>query len=102
RLALIDLSKYVDEKGVVHQDVRMTDKTNSVLVYIPANTTMLTSDKRPLLSITVDMANDHPVTADGQFVIGSALDFKPGGATFSPPIPRGMTYDPTNLPAGLT
>jgi hypothetical protein len=102
RLALIDLSKYVDEKGVVHQDVRVTDKTNSILVYIPANTTMLTADKRPLLSMSVDAVADHPVTADGQFVIGSALDFNPSGATFSPAITIGMTYDPTKLPAGLT
>jgi hypothetical protein len=102
RIARIDLSKVIDEKGVVHQDVRVVDKTNTVQVFIPANTTMLTSDKRPVLAIDVTTLSDHPVTADGQFVIGSALDFAPDGATFSPPITIGVSFDPAKLPVGVS
>jgi hypothetical protein len=71
-------------------------------VFVPANTTALTSDKRPVQAIGVSVLPDHPVTASGQFVIGSAMELQPSGATFSPPIDVTIKFEPTKLPAGLS
>jgi hypothetical protein len=102
RIARIDLSQNIDDRGLVHQEVRAADKSNAVQVLIPINTTALTSDKRPVQAIDVNTLGNHPVTADNQFVIGSALDLQPSGATFSPPITIGISYDPSKLTNGLT
>jgi hypothetical protein len=102
RVARIDLTQYIDDKGQVHQEIRAADKSNTIQVLIPINTTALSGDKRPLQTIDVSALTNHPVTADNQFVIGAALELQPSGATFSPPITIGISYDPAKLTNGIT
>jgi hypothetical protein len=102
RVAQIDLSQVIDDKGLIKQEVHATDPSGTVGVIIPANTHALTHDRRPLTAIQVQPLTNHPVVPDDVYLIGSAIELGPTGATFEPPITVTLTYDPKRVPTGLT
>jgi hypothetical protein len=98
----IDLSKVVDEKGMVHTETHATDPSGAVTFVLKANTQALTRDRRPLTAIQVQPLTNHPILPDNVYLIGRAEELGPTGATFDPAITVTMGYDPAAIPTGLT
>jgi hypothetical protein len=58
-----------------------------------------TSDGGPLQTITI--AADGVPSPGDQYIVVSAYDFTPDGATFDRPITVRLNYDPSNIPEGV-
>jgi hypothetical protein len=98
----IDLSKVVDEKGMLRTETHVSDPSGTVSIVFKATTQALTRDRRPLTAIQVQPLPNHPLLPDNVFLIGRAQELGPTGATFDPPITITMGYDPAAVPTGLT
>jgi len=58
-----------------------------------------TSDGGPLQTITI--AADGVPSPGDQYIVVTAYDFTPNGATFDRPITVRLNYDPSNIPEGV-
>jgi hypothetical protein len=101
-LATIELTSVIDERGIAHQPITYSDPGHRFNLLIPAGTTALDSDHRPLRSVAVYQLDDHPVVPDDQSLVGSVVEFEPSGATFDPPIRVSVGYEATSLPDGYS
>jgi hypothetical protein len=69
---------------------------------IPKGTIARTATGGPLQSISVEeICVGFPPPPAGAHIIGCVYDYKPTGATFSPPITLTLKYDPGMVPAGF-
>jgi len=69
---------------------------------IRSGTTALTKDGQALTEISIVPGTASPSPPSGEEIVGFAVDFGPGGATFSTPIAVTFEYDPALLPPGIT
>lgn len=91
----------VNSTGVVQSTTTLTSEDGRVTLNIPAGTVLKTAAGGPLISMTVSVPDSIPAPPSGKTVI-LALDFGPDGATFDPPITLTLTYEESELPAGVS
>jgi hypothetical protein len=85
--------------GTVSQDIVYSVLSGQAVLTIPKGTIALTAAGGPLQSISVEeICFGYPPDPK---IIGCVYDYKPTGATFSPPITLTLKYDPGMLPAGF-
>ena len=66
----------------------------------PAGTVAVDPRGNSLSDISVELRQPRALPSNG-VLIGDVYEFKPDGATFDPPIPISLPYDPLSLPAGI-
>jgi len=99
--APLDLSGNINGSGVVQQTIHYVILDGQGVLDI-GNGTIAKLGGNPLQSITVDeICFGYPPAPAGAKIIGCVYDYKPTGATFSPPITLTLKYDPGMLPAGF-
>jgi len=99
-----DVSDVVDEDGVFTEPVTAESEDGNASLTIGEGTTGLTAEGEPISEISIvemEEANVPPPPEEGH-VIGLAYDFGPDDATFDEPITISFTYDPDNLPEGVS
>jgi hypothetical protein len=91
---------YVNESGVLLQDVSQWSPAKDVTVNISAGTALLGPDSKPIDEFTVSAVSSPPAPPAGSHIL-AAFDFKPDGATFYPTgIQISIKFDPSKVPAG--
>jgi len=98
-----NLAGIVDTNGVFNQDVSMsltppagTQPVGSATLNIDSGTTGLTGGGQPLSQISMQQLTSAPAPPAGDNIIGLSYDFKPDGATFSPPAELVLTGIPSD------
>jgi hypothetical protein len=76
------------------------DDESALIVHIPKGTTALDADGHEVTDVSVDMKRPHDVPAD-RVIVGQVYDLEPDGATFDPPLPVVLPYDPEELRDGV-
>ncbi|MFC1979502.1 CARDB domain-containing protein [Chloroflexota bacterium] len=89
----------VDSKTT--REIWLSSSEDAVTIVIPARTTMLGPDGNPIGSIYIKVLNTPP-PPPGYTLVGPAWDCGPDGATFEPAITLTFTYDPEDIPAGMS
>jgi len=98
----IDISGSVSGNGTVTQPIVYNVLGGQAVLNIAQGTIALTATGGPLQSISVtEVCFGYPPAPAGAKIIGCVYDYKPDGATFSPPITMTLKYDPGLLPAGF-
>jgi hypothetical protein len=97
-----DLSSVINSQGIFTQPVRFTTSDGLVSLDIPSGTVGLTSNGTPLTQISVLPVASPPAPPAGDHFLGLAYDFEPSGATFNSAIYMQFTYNPANIPAGVS
>ena len=97
-----NLSSVIDSQGVFTQPVTFTFSDGLVSLDIPSGTVGLTAKGTPLTQISVLPVASPPSPPSGDDFIGLAYDFEPSGATFNPAIYMQFTYNPANIPTGIS
>jgi hypothetical protein len=99
---IADVSSVIDSQGIFTQQFTFTSSDGLVSLDIPSGTVGLTANGTPFPQISIVPVASPPVPSSGDDFIGLAYDFEPSGATFSPAIYMQFTYNPANIPAGLS
>ncbi|MBE9506108.1 MAG: hypothetical protein IMY84_04760 [Chloroflexi bacterium] len=76
------------------------DDGSALVVLIPKGTTARDADGDEVTDVSVDMRQQHDVASD-RVMAGQVFDLGPDGATFDPPLPIVLPYDPWELPDGV-
>ena len=76
------------------------DDESALVVRIPNGTTARDADGHEVTDVSVDMREPHDVPGD-KVMAGQIFDLGPDGATFDPPLPVVLPYDPWELPDGV-
>ncbi|GAI48978.1 unnamed protein product, partial [marine sediment metagenome] len=97
-----DVSGVVTEKGVFTEEVTTESKDGEVRLAIDKGTTGLTEEGKPLSEITVANVEEPPVPPADTKIVGLTCDLGPCGATFDPSITLTSTYDPDDIPEGVS
>jgi len=92
---------YSEYYGDIFQTIRGTSPDGNLSVTIPKYTVALDSDGKRLSDLDVTINDEPHAPLAGTNIIGLPYDFKPNGATFTPPITLTWTYDPDDLPASV-
>lgn len=85
-------------------DFNRASSDGDLYVSVPAGTIVRNASGNIIPSYYVQvspMPNPPPPPEDSN-IIGLAYDLQPSGATFSPPIPVAFTYDPNQIPEGIS
>jgi hypothetical protein len=98
-----DVDEYVRNLNKqLGKDAVLIVPVGQAVLTIARGTTALTATGGPLQSITVDEVRFNiPPAPAGAYIVGSAYDYSPDGATFSPPITLTLKYDPGLLPGAV-
>jgi len=98
-----DVSDVVTSSGTFTNDVTLQSDDNRVSLTIPSGTVGLTADVQPLSQISLTPSASPADPPAGSYLIGGLVyEIGPTGATFDPPITLTFTYDPADLPAGMS
>jgi hypothetical protein len=95
----------INQKGVIEETIEVSIRhpfRGTVLsLRLPAGTTALASNGNPLQKITVEWVSELPGLPEKWYLIETAYDFEPAGASFDPPIELTTGYDPQGLPEAV-
>jgi len=86
------------------EDRSITSADDSTSLLIPEGTVMRNSDGQVLPNYYIGMTEStkFPPPPEDSSIIGLPYDLKPSGATFKPPLVLTFTYNPEDLPEGIT
>lgn len=91
----------IDDQGLVVEEVQAVSFDNMAILDVLAGTLARDKGGNPLRAIKiVDLTDPHEPQAGG-VLIGKVHEFSPSGATFDPPITLIMSYNDSDLPAGM-
>ncbi len=100
--SVFDLSEVVTTEGEFNQDVEITSTDDRVNITIFEDTIGITGTGEPVTEITITGLESPPTPVEGAHIIGLAYDIEAGDATFDEPITITFTYDPTDIPEGVS
>jgi hypothetical protein len=98
----ISVRSIVNTSGVFEASANVASSDSNAAVSIDAGTTALTAASLPLSTITVTPQTSLPAPPSGSNIIGVGYEFGPSGATFSTPVHITITYDPADIPVGIS
>jgi peroxiredoxin len=90
----------VDSQGVLKSKIEISSADGGISLSIDEGTVLLSQDGEPLGTIDVVIAPSPPPAQDA-YIMGTAYDLGPQGATFTPQLWLTLSYDPEELPAGV-
>ena len=90
----------VDSQGVLKSKVEISSVGGGISLSIDEGTVLLSQDGEPLGTIDVVIASSPPLAQDA-YIMGTAYDLGPQGATFTPQLWLTLSYDPEELPEGV-
>ncbi len=98
---------FYNHKSITANFVRDKDEADSapddesaLVVRIPNGTTARDADGDEVTDVSVDVRQPHDVP-DDRVMVNQVFDLGPDGATFDPPLPVVLPYDPGELPDGV-
>ncbi len=92
----------VDSQGRLKTSVQVTSADGAISLSIDADTILLDKDEKPLQFIQATVDPTLPLPPEGACIIGMVYDLRPQGATCEPPLKLTLSYDPEELPEGMS
>jgi hypothetical protein len=92
----------VDSQGKVKTSAQATSADGTVSLSIDKDTIILDKDGEPIQLIQATIDPNPPPSPEDATKVGPVYDLAPQGAIFNPPIKLTLTYDPKELPEGLS
>jgi hypothetical protein len=92
----------VDSQGKVKTSAQATSADGTVGLSIDKDTIILDEDGKPIQLIQATIDPNPPPLPEDATKVGPVYDLTPNGATFNPPIKLTLTYEPKELPEGLS
>jgi hypothetical protein len=91
-----DFSNFVDENGYALEDIKLTNDTLKVFLFIPKGTRILNDSRKPLTKITIDPSEIQP-NHSNLILAGEMLyQLEPDGAVFDPYIIIDLPFNTSN------
>ena len=91
----------ISSSGRLLEAVDITSEDGEKTIYIAKGTYCRDEDGDRLRKLIIEVDENPPPPPGDAYIIGSAYDFTPGGATFEPPIKTAVRYDPADIPKGV-
>ena len=98
----IPFADKTDYEGKLTEDVTAETPDGQGQLTINEGTKALTKTGSRLTSLIITEMEEPPAPPPNANVIGLAYDFAPDGATFDPPATLTFTYDPDEIPEGVS
>jgi len=97
-----NVANLVTDDGVFTQDVVAASVAGEVMLTIDEGTTGTTAEGKPIDKITIVEMIEPPPPPEEANIISLTYDLGPAGTTFDPPITLAFTYDPDEIPEGIS
>jgi len=91
----------VDSQGVLKSKVEISSADGGISLSVDEGTVLLSQDGEPLPIIDVTVDPSPPLSPEGAYIVGTAYNLEPQGATFTPQLLLTLSYDPEELPEGV-
>ena len=91
-----------DVQGRLKTNVELASADGKVSLVIDKDTRLIDKDEKSLQHIRVTIAQISPLPPEGADIIGAIYELSPQGATVDPPLRLILSYDPEELPEGLS
>lgn len=95
-------ASYVTEEGVFTRDVTAQSEDNKVVLTINKGTVAKAKVGAPISQLSATGMAEPPLAPVDSSIVGLAYDLGPDGTTFTPPITLTFTYDPVDIPEGVS
>jgi len=92
----------VDSQGVLKSKVEISPADGVISLSVDESTVLLDQDGEPLRIIDVTIDPNSPIPPEGAYIVGTAYDLRPQGATFTPRLWLTLSYNPEELPDGVS
>ncbi len=92
----------INSQGKIESSAQATSAEGTISLYIDKDTIILDKDGELIQLIQATIDPNPPPPPEDANKVGPVYDLAPQGATFNPPIKLTLTYDPKELPEGLT
>jgi len=92
----------VDGGGAIESKVELSSADGGISLSVDEGTVLLDQDGEPLRFIEVTVESDLPVLPQDAHIIGEAYNLEPQGAAFDPYLSLTLSYDPEELPEGVS
>ena len=92
----------VDSQGKVKTSAQATSADGTVSLSVDKDTIILDKDGKLVQLIQATIDPNPPPPPEDATKVGPVYDLAPQGATFNPPIKLTLTYEPKELPEGLS
>ncbi|MBN2186815.1 MAG: redoxin domain-containing protein [Dehalococcoidia bacterium] len=93
---------FVDNQGRLKSRVEVSSTDSKIGLSLDKGTTILDKDTQPLPAIHVAIDPDSPPPSENAYIISSVYNLEPQGATFDPQLSLTLSYEPEELPEGLS
>lgn len=91
----------VDSQGVLKSKVEISSADGVISLSVDESTVLLDQDGEPLRIIDVTIDSNSSLSPEGAYIVGTAYDLRPQGATFTPQLWLTLSYNPEELPDGV-
>jgi hypothetical protein len=92
----------VDSQGFLKTKVNLSSADGRISLSLNENTMVLDKDEKPLQVINVTIDPSPPPPPEDAYIVGAIYEFSPEGANFNPQIQLTISYDPEELPEGIS
>ena len=92
----------VDSQGVLKSKVEISSADGVISLSVDESAVLLDQDGEPLRIIDVTIDPSPPIPPEGAYIVGTAYDLRPQGATFTPQLWLTLSYNPEELPDGVS
>ena len=93
---------FIDSQGALKSKVEISSADGRISLSADKGTTSLDKDGKPLQIIYAVIDPSPPPPPEDASIVGTAYDLEPQGATFDPWLLLTLSYDPEELPEGVT
>jgi hypothetical protein len=91
-----------DSQGKLKTNVNLSSADGKISLSLNEGTMVMDEDKKPLQVIDVAIDPNPPTPSREAYIVGAAYDLRPEGANFNPQIKLTLSYDPEELPEGVS
>jgi len=92
----------VDSQGVLKSKVELSSADGVISLSVDESTVLLDQDGEPLQLIEVAINPNPPIPPEDAYIVGTAYDLRPQGAIFTPRLWLTLSYNPEELPDGVS
>ncbi len=92
----------VDSQGFLKTKVNLSSADGRLSLLLNEGTMVRDKDGKPLQVIDVSIDLNPPPPPRDAYIIGAVYEFSPEGANFNPQIKLTLSYDPEELPEGVS
>jgi peroxiredoxin len=92
---------FLDNEGKLKSKVEVSAAQGEISLSLDKGTNVLDKDDGPLSAIRVAVDLNSPPPPQNAYIISSAYNIEPRGATFYPELSLTLRYDPGKLPEGI-